>query len=73
MIKKHNLTGKHWILKIDIEGGQYQAFKYFPIELLKWIDQIVIEFHFAPIYPEEWGQIDIYRTISKYFVPVNFH
>ena len=64
MVKRHNLTNKHWILKIDIEGGENQAFKYFPVEELKWIDQIIIEVHMGPIYPEEWGNMEILKTLA---------
>ena len=57
MVKRHNLTGKHWILKIDIEGGENKAFKYFPIEQLKYVDQIIMEMHFRYIYEEHWGNM----------------
>lgn len=47
MIRTHNLTRKHFTLKIDIEGGEFQAFKYFPVEDLEYIDQIIMELHLS--------------------------
>ena len=73
MVKRHDLTEKHWTLKIDIQGGQNQAFQNFPEEQLQWIDQIIMEIHINKIYPEAWGTLDIYRTIAKHFAVVNFH
>ena len=41
--------------------------------MLKWIDQIIIEVHFGPIYPEEWGNMEILKTLAEHFVVINFH
>lgn len=60
-------------LKIDCEGGEYPGFKALPLKYLDLIDQIVIELHFDSIYPEEWGMLDIFRTLSEKFVSVNYH
>ena len=49
MIKKRNITDKKIMLKIDIDGGEYLAFRYLPLELLDNIDQIFIEAHFDAI------------------------
>ena len=73
MVKRHNLTGKHWSLKIDIEGAENQAFKYFPVKDLEYIDVIVMEIHMGFIYPEEWGMLDVYRTLTEHFAVVNIH
>jgi hypothetical protein len=73
MIKMTNLTDKHIFLKIDCEGGEFPGLKYFPIDKLDNIDQIVGELHFGNIYPEEWGMLDIFRSIMTKFVNVNLH
>ena len=73
MIKLKGLLKKHIFLKIDCEGGEYPGFKYFPVEQLEFIDQITGELHFDVIYPEEWGMLDIFRTLREHFVPVDFH
>lgn len=73
MLKSNNLTDKHVFLKIDCEGGEYPGLKYFPVDKLDYIDQISGELHFAHIYREEWGMLDIFRTLMKKFVNVNLH
>jgi hypothetical protein len=42
LLKSRNLQNKHIILKMDTEGGEYLAFRYFPSEFLDYIDQIVM-------------------------------
>ena len=73
MIKKNKLFKKHIFLKIDCEGGEFPGLKYFPIEHLDYIDQIVGELHFEKIYNEEWGMLDIFRSLMTKFVNVNYH
>ena len=73
MIKINKLFKKHIVLKIDCEGGEFPGFKYFPTEYLDYIDQIVGELHFDFIYREEWGALDILRTLDSKFVNVNLH
>ncbi len=57
IIRRHNLTQKHITLKIDCQGCEWSAFKYFPLEDLEYIDQILIEINFADISPERWGNL----------------
>jgi hypothetical protein len=42
VLKRHDLLQKHITLKIDCEGCEWSAFKYFPVEYLEYIDQILI-------------------------------
>ena len=58
---------------MDPEGGEYFAFKYFPVELLDFVDQLVMEIHFQILAPEFWGNLDILRTLASKFVNVNYH
>jgi len=46
------MMSKRVFLKIDCEGGEYAGLKYFPMELLDNVDQLVMELHFGTIYPE---------------------
>ena len=64
---------KRIFLKIDSEGGEYPGLKYFPTEYLDYIDQFILELHFVDLYPEEWGMLDIFRTLMTKFVSVNMH
>lgn len=73
LLKSRNLMKKHIILKMDTEGGEYLAFRYFPTEYLDYIDQIIMEVHFDEIDPEVWGNLDIFRTLADKFVNVNYH
>lgn len=60
-------------MKIDCEGCAYPGLKYLPTNLLDKVDQIVGEFHLGHIYKEEWGMLDIFRTLADKFVVVNLH
>lgn len=59
--------------KIDCEGCEYPGLKYIPTERLEQIDQMVGEFHLYPIFHEEWGILDILRSLTEKFVVVNLH
>ncbi len=72
-MKKKNLTNKKINLKIDIEGGEYLALRYLPVEYLDNIVQIYMEAHFDFLGPEQWGYLDIFRTIADKFVNVNYN
>jgi hypothetical protein len=71
MIRAHNLTRKHFTLKIDIESGEFQAFKYFPTEDLQYIDQIIMELHLD--FKDEWGILDVLNTLYENFAVVSLH
>ena len=71
-MKRHSLTKKHIVLKISCEGCEYNGLKFLPTEELEYIDQIFAEFHFADTHREEWGILDIFRTLTKKFIPVSY-
>ena len=84
MVDRNNLTDKRWTLKIDIEGGEFVAFRHFPTSYLKNIDQIVMELHPAEqrwYHNEEYGyghrkfagNLNIFKTLSEHFYVVNWH
>jgi hypothetical protein len=55
------------IVKMDIEGAEWQALRYLPLSYLDRIDQLVMEVH-IPVYPElsqtYWGNIDIINSLK---------
>ena len=73
MLKSRNLVKKNIVFKLDVEGGEFPALKYFPLEYLDYIDQLVMEIHFDKWAPESWGNLDILRSLSEKFYNVNYH
>jgi hypothetical protein len=73
ILKSHDLVKKHISIKIDTEGGEHTAFRYFPTEFLDYVDQIIMEVHLDFIYQDVWGNLDFLRTISEKFINVNYH
>lgn len=73
VIKNKKLVGKRIFLKIDIEGGEYEAFRYLPTDYLDYFDQITMEAHFGSIYPEMWGHLDMFKSLAEKFISVNYH
>lgn len=71
MIRAHNLTRKHFTLKIDIESGEFQTWKYFPAQDFQYVDQITMELHLNQ--SDEWGILDILHTLYENFAVVNYH
>ena len=57
ILRTRGLIHKHITLKVDTEGGEIPAFKYFPLEYLDYIDVIIMELHFEYINPERWGNL----------------
>ena len=73
VLRSHNLTKKHITLKIDIEAGEYPTLRYFPIEDLDYIDQIVSEWHMWGYPNQYWGDLQVFKSIAEKFVPIVFH
>lgn len=44
-VSRNGDAGKHLVLKIDVEGAEWDAFMNAPHDLLERIDQIAVEFH----------------------------
>ena len=42
IIDSRNLTNRHIIVKMDIEGAEWPGLRSFPREYLKYVDQIVM-------------------------------
>jgi len=73
IIRTRNLTHKYIFLKTDTEGAEWDTLKHLPLEYLDYFDQIAFEIHVGDIYPEQWGQLDILRTLNTKFININCH
>lgn len=73
VLKKRNPLNKHISLKMDCEGCEYEALKYLSTNELDTIDLLIIKFHFDFLHQEEWGDLDLLRTLASKFVNVNCH
>ncbi|CAM6000585.1 unnamed protein product [Sphagnum balticum] len=69
-----NLTGKHVIIKMDIEGHEFAALESLPEEYFDFIDQITMEIHhYTGKAHRYWENIDVMTRIAKHYVNVNYH
>lgn len=73
ILRETHLENKRIILKIDCEGCEFPGLKYIPVEMFDKVDMIVGEWHLRTGYMEEWGILDIVRTLTEKFVVVNLH
>ena len=63
---------------MDAEGGEWRGLRTLPISYLDNIEQMLIEFHFPGpgmyFQPDVfWGNLDILKTLDKYFASVWMH
>ena len=76
MIDNRNLTKKHIVIKIDIEGAEWPGFRALPIAYLEYIDQIVLEIHNPGRnmrHQPYWGNLEIIKAMNEHFVSVWYH
>ena len=62
IIDSHNLTTKHIVLKMGLEGVEWQALRTLPISYLDYIDQITMEIHNPHTSVKQeayWGNVHI--------------
>lgn len=72
-MKRHDLLKKRVSIKMQLDGREWRVLKNLPIEYLDYIDQLVIEIHFGEKVKEQWGNLDILKTLSTKFVNVNYY
>ena len=60
---------KRIVLKIDVEGSEWESFAALPDDVLRGIDQLVVEFHGTggADYP------DVVRRLTRFFHVAHFH
>lgn len=76
IIDLRNLTNRHVILKMDIEGAEWPGLRSFPREYLKYVDQIVMEIHNTGrniFHQPYWGNLNIIEALEESFIPVYLH
>jgi hypothetical protein len=68
-IGKNGDAGKRVIMKMDVEGSEWDSFLATPDSVLKQIDQLSVEFHGV----EEARFVDVIRKLKTVFHVVNVH
>jgi hypothetical protein len=68
-IAKNGDTGKHLVVKMDVEGAEWETFQAMPDSVLDQIDQLAVEFHGSG--QERFGKA--LRKLKRVFYIVNLH
>jgi hypothetical protein len=68
-ISRNDDSRKHLIVKIDVEGAEWDALMATPDDILERIDQLPIELHGAP----EERFLRVVRKLKRTFYVVNLH
>ena len=59
----------HVVMKMDVEGAEWDAFLTAPYEVLARVDQLVVEFHGT----DERRFLNAVRRLKQYFLVANLH
>jgi hypothetical protein len=70
-ITKNNDAGRTFLLKMDIEGAEWESLLTVPDEILRAADQIALEFHFFR--RQELMHLDVIKKLKKSFYVVHIH
>ena len=68
----HHLFHRHITVKMELDGVEYQALRYFPLEFLDYVDQLVVEWKFSDYPLAYWGNLDVIRRVHEKLVPVAY-
>jgi hypothetical protein len=68
-VARNGDSGKHIVLKIDVEGAEWGAFLAASDELLSHIDQIAVEFHGI----DDRKSVAAVRRLKQFFEVANIH
>jgi hypothetical protein len=68
-IAKNGDAGKRLIMKMDVEGSEWQSFLATPDAVFEKVDQLVVEFHGV----EDAMYVDTMRKLQRHFYAVNVH
>ena len=68
-ISKNGNTGRRLIIKMDIEGGEWESLLATPDELLAWIPQLAMEVHGY----DDPRIVEVLRKLKRNFYLVNLH
>jgi len=64
-LAKNGDSAKHIVMKIDIEGAEWDSLLHAPDETLNQIDQMVVEFHWVQDEKSQWVQDDRYQAVTQ--------
>ena len=70
-ISKNHDAGKRLIVKIDVEGAEWNSLLVTPDAVLEQIDQMPMELHIDPINGQHF--LDVVRRLKQKFYVVNLH
>ena len=76
IVEKHRHQGKKLILKMDIEGSEWEALDAISGETLKLFDQIVVEFHHLTRIPEYQFRkraLRVFNKLNLHHTPIHIH
>ena len=68
-IAKNGDSGKHLIVKMDVEGAEWDSFLSAPDEVLQRIDQMAVEFHGS----DRARYIEAVRRLKRFFHVAHLH
>jgi hypothetical protein len=68
-LAKNGDAGKRIVLKMDVEGAEWDSFLHAPDELFRQIDQMAIEFHGS----DDVKFLHAVRRLTQFFHVVNLH
>jgi len=66
-------AGKRLIVKIDVEGAEWDSLLATPDAVFDQIDQLAIEFHISWFYGVNDRHLQLVRRLKQTFFPVNLH
>ena len=68
-LSKNGDGANHVVLKIDVEGAEWESFAALPDEVLQRIDQLVVEFHGF----EGESSLAVVQRLKRFFHVAHFH
>ena len=68
-IVKNSDHARHLVMKIDVEGAEWDVFSTVPEEVLERIDQIAVEFHRN----DDPRFVDVIRRLKRFFYVAHVH
>jgi hypothetical protein len=68
-IAKNGDAGRHLVVKMDVEGAEWETFLRTPDEVFDQIDQLVVEFHGV----DKQQFVDAIRKLKNFYYVANLH
>ena len=76
-VARNGDASKRIVLKIDVEGAEWDSFLTAPDATLQQIDQLAVEFHWAEDEHSRWIQdvkhLDVVRRLKQFFEVAHIH